>query len=215
MRSEFITIDYNTHHYPFQHVLAKHVFKVPHLDKLHEIWRKQKKRQELSYQDNLTLRSLMQKLPDTSPFYRIYHRWIARVLAPHFANRISYSSHPKMRVHLAQTECVSDFHRDVDVTGRVDQVNCYLPFTDVFDSCTLWVEMEYGAENYSPVNLKYGQALLWDGGKLKHGTVTNTTNCTRVSCDFRFSIIHPQLVQSPWKDILAKRPLDEMTVAQK
>jgi hypothetical protein len=206
MRSNFIIVRYETSRYPFQQVLASKVFKIPRLNQLHHVWKKQTGKESLDYKDNLALRKLMQRLSDESLFYKIYHKWIADVIAPHYGMKISYSAHPKMRVHLAGTKCVSDFHRDAEVTDRLDQINCYLPFTDVFDSCTLWCETDYGSEVYAPLNLKYGEALLWDGGMLKHGTYPNETYYTRVSCDFRFHAKNTELVKSPWSDILSARP---------
>ncbi len=205
MENNFIVLKYNVKQYPFQDMLCKQVFKIPRLEQLHLVWKKQNKREELNYKDNLALRKLMQRLPDESLFYKIYHKWVANILAPHYANKISYSAHPKMRVHLAGTGTVSDFHRDVDVTKRHDQINCYLPFTDVFESSTLWYQKDYKSNDYKPMNLKYGEALLWDGGWLKHGTYKNTTNNTRVSCDFRFHAKILDRVKSPWKDVLSGR----------
>ena len=206
MRANFIVLDFDTAAYPFQAALASHVYRVNRLDLLHERWLHKTGKSELGYQDNLDLRAMMQKLPDDSLFYKIYHKWVAKVLAPHYGDRISYSAHPKMRVHLAGTDSVSGFHRDADVTGREDQINCYLPFTDVYDTCTLWCETEYGNKDYQPLNLKYGQALLWDGGMLEHGTVFNNTPVTRISCDFRFSVKEGVHVESPWCDVLSGRP---------
>lgn len=197
---------YDVNQYPFQPVLASRVFKVPKLHLLHEVWKKQCDKQELTYKDNLVLRKLMQRMPDDSVFYQIYNAWVANVVAPHFANKISYSAHPKMRIHLSGTGCVSDYHTDAEITGRDDQINCYLPFTDVFNGCTVWCETDYGNAQYEPLNLKYGEALLWDGGMLKHGSRENNTGFTRVSCDFRFAPKQPELVQSPWSDILSSRP---------
>lgn len=206
MSGHFVIIDFDTERMPFQAVLSRQVFKVSPLERLHRAWRYQTGRRRLTYADNLKLRRVMQRVPDESPFYRLYHRWVARVLAPHYGGKISYSAHPKMRVHLAGTGCVSEFHCDADVTGREDQINCYLPFTDVFDTCTIWSELDYGSGEYHPLNLKYGQALIWDGGRLRHGTVFNESNTTRVSCDFRFHAKEPHRVSSPWCDILAGRP---------
>jgi hypothetical protein len=202
-----LVVDYDGDRYPFQRLLAAEVFRVPRLDQLHLARRRETRRDRLTYQDNLVLRRLMQRMPDDSRFYRIYHAWIARVIAPYYAGRLSYSAHPKMRVHLAGTGSVSDFHRDVDTTGRYDQINCFLPFTDVHDTCSIWAESGYGEGNFEPVELRYGQALLWDGGLLHHGTYPNLTDRTRVSCDFRFSPLDPDLVTGPWRDVLAGRPV--------
>jgi hypothetical protein len=199
-------LDYDTGRYPFQRVLAAQVFRTRSLDQLHVAWKSSTGRDELAYADNLTLRKLMQRLPDDSTFYKLYHAWIAKELAPKFGNRISYAAHPKMRVHLAGTGSVSDFHRDAEITGRPEQINCYLPFTDVHGTCTVWSERRYDARDYEPIDLRYGQALIWDGGRLEHGTYPNRTDSTRVSCDFRFESMHPERVVSPWRDVLAGRP---------
>jgi hypothetical protein len=206
MHRRFIVIDYDADRYRFALILADTVFQVPRIDRLHEHWQRRTGRLALNYQDNLALRKRMQCLPDDALFYLAYHRWMAEVLAPHYAHRIRYSAHPKMRVHLAGTGSVSDFHCDADITGRDEQINCYLPFTDVFDGCTVHVESDYGNADYRPINLRYGQALVWDGGRLAHGSLANTTASTRVSCDFRFHAKQPELVRSPWRDVLADRP---------
>lgn len=213
MEAHALVIDYDTDRYPFQRVLAADVFKTTAaLDRLHVTWRLRTRREELTYADNLTLRRRMQRLPDDSTFYKLYNAWIARVVAPRYGKRISYSAHPKMRVHLAGTGGVSGFHRDAEITGRPDQINCYFPFTDVYDTCTVWSESSYGAGDYGPINLRYGQALLWDGGQLEHGTYPNQTDSTRVSCDFRFHSLEPARVTSPWRDVLAGRPASSSTV---
>lgn len=206
MEEHAVVLDYDTARYPFQRVLAAQVFRTASLDQLHRAWKSRTRRDELVYADNLTLRKVMQRLPDDCDFYKVYHAWIAKEVAPKYGNRISYSAHPKMRVHLAGTGSVSDFHRDAEITGRPEQINCYLPFTDVQDTSTIWIECGYGARDYEPVNLRYGQALIWDGGRLEHGTYPNLTDSTRVSCDFRFESMHPERVVSPWRDVLAGRP---------
>jgi hypothetical protein len=207
MEEHALVIDYDTGRYPFQWILAAEVFRTARLDQLHLTWRRRTRRDELTYADNLALRRRMQQLPDDSSFYQLYHAWIAKVVAPKYGLKISYSAHPKMRVHLAGTGSVSEFHRDAEVTGQAGQINCYLPFTDVHGSCTIWSETRYGAGDYEPIDLRYGQALLWDGGRLEHGTYPNLTDSTRVSCDFRFHPLNPDRVTSPWRDVLAGRPL--------
>ena len=208
MEAHAVVVEYDTGRYPFARILAAEVFQVARLDQMHVAWRRRLGHDELTYADNLSLRRRMQRLPDDATFYKLYHAWITSVVAPRYGGRISYSAHPKMRVHLAGTGSVSDFHTDAAVTGRTDQINCYLPFTDVHDTCTVWSESRYGTGDYAPLNLSYGQALLWDGGQLRHGTYPNLTSSTRVSCDFRFHALLPARVRSPWRDVLAGRPAD-------
>ena len=103
MRKEFIVLSYDVNRYPFRKTLETHVFKVPQLEQMHLVWKKQAGKEELNYNDNLVLRKIMQDLRDEAAFYKIYHKWIADIIAPHYDNKISYSKHPKMRVHLAKT----------------------------------------------------------------------------------------------------------------
>lgn len=205
MNDQCVTLRYDVERFPFQKVLAAQVFRCRDLSRLHEIWQERTGRDRLVYADNLKLRRRMQRLPDNALFYRVYHRWITEVVATQFGGQISYSAHPKMRVHLAGTGSVSDFHCDADITGREDQINCYLPFTDVFDGCSVWSETDYGKGDFAPLNLAYGEALLWDGGRLNHGTYANDSGSTRISCDFRFHSKRPERVLPPYSEILSGR----------
>ncbi|ASF46288.1 streptomycin biosynthesis enzyme StrG [Methylovulum psychrotolerans] len=199
---------YDTQCFPFAN-LAASVFKVNALERLHEDWRRHKIRRgqpaALGYNDNLLLRAMLQKLDDESAFYKVYHSFVRQVIGPAFGRKISYSSHPKMRVHLAGTPTVSKWHRDADITGRPEQINVWLPFTNTHDGNSLWLESYYGRADYRPVTVAYGQALIFDGGFLDHGTVSNTTDTTRVSLDFRFAIVGADLPETV-RAIFASRP---------
>lgn len=193
--------------YPFTTVLERLVFRVRPLAALHEHARRRRPDgAPLGYADNLALRARMQNLPDDSPFFVLYHRFVREVVASVYGGRISYSTRPKMRVHLAGTPSVSAFHRDVDVTHRPDQINVFLPFTPCFDTNTLWCESDYGARDYRPIRLTPGEAYLFDGGYLEHGTVANETEVTRCSLDFRFAPTQSG-VPAPWSQILSGRPV--------
>lgn len=202
-------LPYSTQKFPFAQILEEQVFKFKPLSKLHEHWlfykqRKHGKKARLVYADNLHLRSLMQNLPDHAPFYKLYYRFVQHVIAPLFGGKIAYSNHPKMRVHLAGTPSVSKWHRDVDITKRPDQINVFLPFTPCFDTNTLWCESSYHLKDYQPIPIAYGEALIFDGGYLSHGTIANTTNTTRVSLDFRFAV-KTNNIKAPWSQILEGR----------
>jgi hypothetical protein len=202
-------IRYDLAEFPFIAILERLVFKAHPLTALHHYWRRSKVRRgnaaDLGYSDNLALRALMQSLPDDSPFFRLYHRFAHQVVSPLFGGGISYSKRPKMRIHLAGTTSVSSWHRDTDVTHRGDQINVFLPFTSCFGTNTLWCESDYGAKDYAPIRLEPGEAFLFDGGFLDHGTVANETDVTRCSLDFRFAPTRPVLVP-PWSRILSGRP---------
>jgi hypothetical protein len=172
----WLILPYDTRSFPFAELLKRDVFGVRQLGLLHEYVRRRRRAlgtdEALTLQDNLTLRRLMQDLPDDSPFYQLYRHFMYKVLAPSVGRPLSYSSHPKMS--------------DVPVTRRIDQVNFWMPFTDVDDTAALWLESFYGRGDYAPVPLRYGEVLIFDGGYLSHGSVPNRTRTTRVSLDMRF-----------------------------
>ena len=201
-------LHYDTKLFPFS-AAACSVFKTKALDRLHEHWLRYKIRRglppTLCYSDNLSLRKILQNLDDSSEFYAIYNRFAAQVIGGAFGRKLSYSAHPKMRVHLAGTPTVSKWHRDADITNRPDQINVWLPFTNVSGSNSLWVESDYGKADYRPVTVSYGQALVFDGGFLSHGSVDNTTDNTRISIDFRFAVLGNSL-PSVARNIFATRP---------
>lgn len=185
MRAAWL-LEYDRDRYPFARFLREAVFAVPDLETLHQShWIRPGR--SPSYADNLRLRERMQRLPLSCGFYTIYERFVRELLVRHFGGRLSYAQRPKMRVHLAGTGSVSRWHRDADVTGRLEQINLWLPVTDCCAGNTLWVEDDYDSGRHQPIAVRHGQALFFDGGLLSHGTVANHTACSRVSFDLRFA----------------------------
>jgi len=185
-----VHLGYDTERFPFAAVLRRDVFRVRSLETMHRevlAGRSSRgQRTELRTRDNLAARELVQQLPDSAPFFQLYHEFMRLVLAPVAGRSLSYSNRPKFRVHFPGTASVSSFHSDVPVTKRIDQVNFWMPITDVHGSAALHLESDYGKQDYTPVPLRYGQALIFDGGYLGHGSVLNTTDVTRLSFDMRF-----------------------------
>ena len=185
-----VLLGYDTERFPFAAVLRRDVFRVRSLESLHQDIVASRyargQRTELRTRDNLAARALVQRLPDSAPFFQLYHEFMRLVLAPVAGRSLSYSNRPNVRVHFPGTASVSSFHADVPVTKRVDQINFWLPITDVHGSAALQLESDYGLADYAPVPLRYGQALIFDGGYLGHGSVLNATEVTRISFDMRF-----------------------------
>ena len=63
--------------------------------------------------------------------------------------------------------------------------NFYLPFTNAFDTNTIWAESEEDKGDFAPMNCNYGECIQWDGCNLTHGNKINNTGKARVSIDFR------------------------------
>jgi hypothetical protein len=187
----WVILNYDTRRFPFASVLCRDVFKAQRLDRLHVYLKRHRKKHgdstRLDYSDNLLLRDMMQGQPQEAEFWKLYHLFMLQVLTPWVGRALSYTSHPKMRTHLVGTKSVSSFHHDICVTRRIDQINFWMPFTDVSGGSALWLESDYGKKDYQPIPVRNGQVLIFDGGYLGHGSVFNDSETTRVSLDMRFS----------------------------
>lgn len=202
-------VRFDTRAFPF-HEVVERVFRVQNLATMHrEVLERKQRRSEraraIEMTDNLFYRALLERMPDAGAFYGVYHAFVKHAISMHFGGKISYSGHPTFRVHMPDTARISGWHRDVDVTGRTDQINVWVPFVDARGASTLWVETHYGREDYVPVDLTYGEALLFDGGELLHGSVRNDSETTRISMDFRFAPLRADAKATAHR-ILALRP---------
>ena len=114
-----------------------------------------------------------------------YRQFVVNVIAENFGDIANYQSPPSFRFHYSGYGS-SVFHRDRDFGVKQGRINVWIPLTDVWGNNSLWVESEEGSRNHKPVSLKYGQALIFDGVNINHGSKINTTSSTRISFDFRF-----------------------------
>jgi ectoine hydroxylase-related dioxygenase (phytanoyl-CoA dioxygenase family) len=121
----------------------------------------------------------------------IYEDLLLNIIKPLYNNeKIVYQAIPTFRLHFPNGLSVGMFHKDKDLRDyswheSIKEDNYYLPFTDTYDSNTIWYETEEDKGDYTPMNCKYGELIQWDGTNLKHGNKINTTDDTRISIDFR------------------------------
>lgn len=126
----------------------------------------------------------------TKEFKNLYTKFISEVVYPTYNTAIVYQTIPTFRIAYTNNIAVGEFHkdkhyRDISWAEKVKEDNFFLPFTDAFDTNTIWVESKEDLGDYSPMNCNYGQVVKWDGSNLTHGNKMNTTGKTRVSVDFR------------------------------
>lgn len=188
--SQALLMRYDRNRFPFDDILAE-ILQVPSLAEMHAVilnlQRGLGRRNELLSDDNYLLRERLNKIPDDAPFYEQYRLFVEQELAMTLGERIAYTAHPTFRVHMHGTPSVSTWHRDIDVTGRRDQVTVWIPLVDVGGSNSVWVESHYERGDYAPISIRHGELLLFDSGGLMHGSVYNNSGVTRVSLDFRIS----------------------------
>ena len=106
---------------------------------------------------------------------------------------------PTLRIHLPNNKAVGEFHKDREYNHPIEEINIWVPITSAFNTNTLWLESAFDKEDYSPMNMNFGQGLIFDSG-LSHGSVVNVENLTRLSFDFRI------IPLSKWKVIKSRKP---------
>lgn len=127
---------------------------------------------------------------DSSEFLDKYSDFIREYVRPLYSDKIVVQKKPTFRICYPNNIAVGEYHkdkwyRDGEWAEQVKELNFFLPFTDAFDTNTIWVESEQDKKDFAPMNCKYGEFIQWDGPNLLHGNKLNETGKTRISIDFR------------------------------
>jgi len=133
---------------------------------------------------------LFYELARTDQFIGLYERFILEVVKPLYQEQIVYQAIPTFRIAYPNNIAVGEWHkdkfyRDINWAEEVEEDNFFLPFTDAFDTNTIWVESEEDKGDYAPMHCTYGELIQWNGSNLMHGNKVNKTGKARVSVDFR------------------------------
>jgi len=171
---------YDTEKYPFLKLLSL-VFGTKNLHLLHE-----------GYESDVLKRENDQKTPFHKKYYDnfqyfkpVYDDFIKEIVMPEFGEPIVYQKIPTFRIQMPGNVGVGEWHKDKQYNHNQAEINFFLPFTDAFDTNTIWAESEEDKGDYSPLEAKYGEFIIWEGVRLMHGNKLNQTNRSRVSVDFR------------------------------
>lgn len=180
-----IKVTYSTETFPFRNLLQD-LFEVEDLALLNDEVEVFKRENDQSTRYH----KAFYEWARTDLFEQLYGNFILNVVKPLYNEQVVYQAIPTFRVAYPNNIAVGEFHkdkhyRDVTWADEVDEDNFFLPFTDAFDTNTIWVESEEDKEDYAPIECKYGEIVQWDGSNLKHGNKINTTGRCRVSVDFR------------------------------
>lgn len=116
-----------------------------------------------------------------------YLEFIKNEIRPFFSDSLAIQAFPTFRVHLPNDQAIHKWHYDSDSDHQHPEweINIFIPITNAFDTQTLWLESVPGLRDFSPINLKYGQYVFFDGNRSMHGNKINVTTKCRVSFDFR------------------------------
>jgi hypothetical protein len=115
-------------------------------------------------------------------FRCLYIELVREVVKREFGqSRIVYQRVPTFRVHLPGNLAVGEFHRDSDYGHSSGEVNVWVPLVDAVGTRSIYLDIG-GPE---PQEVRYGEYLVFDAIRIRHGNVANETDQTRVSFDFR------------------------------
>lgn len=192
-------IKYDTTQYPFKRRLEE-LFQIDDLISLNdnvEVFTREK-------DQSTNWHKLYYDWARTEEFTQLYDSFVSQVIKPLYSEQIVYQAIPTFRVAYPNNIAVGEFHKDKhyrngEWAAKVKESNFYLPFTDAFDTNTIWVESEEDKGDFSPINCEYGECVQWDGCNLMHGNKINATGKARVSVDFRvikYSNYVPSEIQS-------------------
>lgn len=126
----------------------------------------------------------LKKKNESSSFLKLFNKFISFLANDIFKESLVYQARPTLRIMFPNNKAVGEFHRDREYNHPIEEINIWVPVTKSNNTNTIWIESNFDKNDYSPMNLKYGQFLIFDSG-LKHGNKINLENKTRMSFDFR------------------------------
>jgi ectoine hydroxylase-related dioxygenase (phytanoyl-CoA dioxygenase family) len=178
-------INYNTQLFPFANKIQQ-LFSIEDLTSINdnvEVFSREK-------DQSTPYHKLYYEWARTEEFIQLYEQFILEVVRPLYNKDIVYQAIPTFRVAYPNNIAVGEFHkdkhyRDISWAINVNEDNFYLPFTNAFDTNTIWVESEEDKGDFTPMNCNYGELIQWNGSNLTHGNKINKTGETRISVDFR------------------------------
>ncbi len=178
-------VKYNTEQFPFAKKI-QHLFNISDLSTLNddiEVFTRER-------DQSTNWHKSFYEYARTDDFIQLYEDFILKVVKPLYNEQIVYQAVPTFRIAYPNNIAVGEFHKDKhyrngEWAAKVREDNFYLPFTEAFDTNTIWVESEEDKKDFAPMNCSYGEVVQWDGCNLMHGNKINATGRARVSVDFR------------------------------
>jgi hypothetical protein len=174
-------IVYDTQKYPFKEIV-KEILEVDSLEKIHQLENYDLLSRDKD-QSTAWHKAYYNKFEEK--FYPLYVEFVKHLAEKFGYDSIIYQKIPTFRAHLVNNLGVGEWHKDKTYNHGVDELNFWMPFTDTYDTNTIWCESIEDLGDYRSYEVKYGEILVFSGANLMHGNKINTTEDTRVSVDFR------------------------------
>jgi len=129
---------------------------------------------------------LWKSSPLRDEFLALYERFVREVIAPQLGSAdLIYQAVPVFRVFLPRHLAVGPRHTDAGYHVQPNELNFWLPLTEVYGSNSLNVESAAGRGDFEPIACGPGTMFRFRGNACEHFTSLNVSGITRVSFDFR------------------------------
>jgi|APSaa5957512535_1039671.scaffolds.fasta_scaffold23822_5 hypothetical protein len=180
-------VKYDLEKFPFHELVKKHFKWHRNLKYLNEWLRDDVPLiKELKYDQSTEFhRKFYTIYNESTDFLDLYTRFLKEVVQPCYDEPLVYQAKPSFRIHLPNNIAVGEWHKDGDYNHQRSEINWWIPFTDAFDTNTIWCESEEDKGDFEAKEVKHGEALVFGGAYLTHGNKSNDTGFCRVSVDFR------------------------------
>lgn len=181
-------LSYNTDLYPFRQIIGKIFDWTEPLEDLHKKFRDSDKIGVLSFihDQGTDYHKIYYSSPYLPELLELYEKFIRNEIAPRYReNFIIYQAKPTFRISLPNGTAVGEWHTDGQYHHPETEINFWLPFTEAFETNSVWAESQPAKGDYHPFNLHYGEYMTFYANKCRHGNKPNQTGQSRVSFDFR------------------------------
>ena len=165
----------------------KNLFNVAILENIHLLYKKDNSRELFDkYNDNTTE---YHKIFNTNKhlFEEDYEKIIRHIKDTEYKDEdfIIYQTFPALRVSIPGNLSVGEMHIDADYNHPKEEINYWMPITELNDINTVWHESEPNKGDFKPLIINYGEIAEVYFNQCRHFSKVNTTDKTRISLDFR------------------------------
>jgi ectoine hydroxylase-related dioxygenase (phytanoyl-CoA dioxygenase family) len=181
--------NYDQSQYNFTN-LFENLFNSKNLDMISEMHDVKYERFNIPGKDSETLyhKIFYDKMRSGWPeFISTYEKFIVKNIFPLLGNprELIIQKWPSFRIHLPGNLAVAGFHRDCDYNHPEKEINFIVPVTKMYESNSTIIEQNIGKLDFEQMTAEPGQFIRFNGNKLLHGNLPNTTGKSRISFDFR------------------------------
>ncbi len=182
-------INYNTENYQFREIICD-LFECKDLEKIHVNRSDLMPEHKLNHNNESSTafhKKFYDFIRENKKFKENYNYFIKKEISVLFKEEIIFQRLPGFRIHLKNSKAINKWHSDGDEDHRhpKGEINFMLAITECLDNNTTWVETVPGKNDFSPLNMDYGEFYMFNGNECLHGNKFNDSDNTRISFDFR------------------------------